>query len=65
MKCIITYTGSTKNEDFYGAGADAVVPDLKSRKVTLSSIFDPLKQKGLDAGILEEVKDKPFVSSNQ
>ena len=28
MKCIITYTESTKDEDFYAEGADAVVPDL-------------------------------------
>ena len=28
MKCIITYTESTKDEDFYGEGADAVVADL-------------------------------------
>ena len=28
MKCIITYTESTKDQDFYGEGADAVVPDL-------------------------------------
>ncbi|EKX53524.1 hypothetical protein GUITHDRAFT_84455 [Guillardia theta CCMP2712] len=28
MKCIITYTESTKDQDFYGEGADAVVADL-------------------------------------
>ena len=40
MKCIITYTVSTKDEDFYGEGADAVVADLS--KVDLDTIFRPL-----------------------
>ena len=40
MKCIITYTVSTKDEDFYGEGADAVVEDLS--KVDLDTIFRPL-----------------------
>ena len=51
-------------EDFYGEGAEAVVPDLGSRKVALSSIFGPLKKDGLDAPILEGVKDPPLVSSS-
>lgn len=42
MRCIITYTESTKNEDFYGEGADAVVPDLS--RVTLKEIFGPLEK---------------------
>ena len=43
MKCVITYTSSTANQDFYGEGAVAKVPDLRSRGVTLSSIIDPLR----------------------
>ena len=45
MRCLITYTASTTNEDFYGMGADAKVPDLVNRgnPVTLDSIFDPLR----------------------
>jgi HAD superfamily hydrolase (TIGR01509 family) len=57
MKCIITYTSSTTNEDFYGEGAEAKVPDLASRKVTLESIFGPLRNVGLDAELLEGIKD--------
>ena len=57
MKCIITYTKSTEGEDFYGEGADAKVPELGSRKVTLDSIFGPLKRDGLDAELLAGVKD--------
>jgi hypothetical protein len=57
MKCIITYTSSTAEGDFYGEGADAKVPDLSSRGITLESIFDPLKREGLDAQILIGKKD--------
>jgi Cu/Ag efflux protein CusF len=57
MKCVITYTASTEAEDFYGQGADAKVPDLGSRKVTLESIFGPLKEQGLDAELLSGIKD--------
>lgn len=57
MKCIITYTSSTEAEDFYGEGADAKVPDLGSRKVTLDSIFGPLRKEGLDAELLPGIKD--------
>jgi len=46
MKCIITYTTSTENEDFYGNGCDAKVPELGSRDVTLEKIFGPMKQNG-------------------
>lgn len=56
MKCIITYTTSTENEDFYGIGADAKVPDLGSRGVNLDMIFSPMKE-DLSAGILENVRD--------
>lgn len=57
MKCLITYTKSTENEDFYGQGADAKVPDLGSRSVTLDSIFGPLKANGVDSSILVGKKD--------
>lgn len=57
MNCIITYTSSTEGEDFYGNGADAKVPDLGSRKVTLASIFDPLKENGANAEFLVGIKD--------
>jgi hypothetical protein len=40
MKCIITYTESTKDEDFYAEGADAVVADLAN--VDLDAIFNPM-----------------------
>lgn len=56
MKCLITYTSGTKDEDFYGAGAaDAVVPDLS--RVTLASIFDPIREKGPNADILVGIKE--------
>ena len=57
MKCVITYTASTEGEDFYGEGADAKVPDLGSRKVTLDSIFGPLRKDGLNAELLAGIKD--------
>jgi hypothetical protein len=57
MKCVITYTASTEGEDFYGEGADAKVPELGSRKVTLDSIFGPLRKGGLDAELLAGIKD--------
>jgi HAD superfamily hydrolase (TIGR01509 family) len=57
MKCVITYTASTENEDFYGVGADAKVPDLASRNVGLDSIFGPLRRNGLDTELLTGVKD--------
>jgi len=48
MRCLITYTDSTTNEDFYGMGADAKVPDLGNNggrsPVTLASIFGPLRE---------------------
>mmetsp|Transcript_26149 Transcript_26149/g.38727 ORF Transcript_26149/g.38727 Transcript_26149/m.38727 type:complete len:330 (+) Transcript_26149:136-1125(+) len=57
MKCVITYTSSTEQEDFYGFGADAKVPDLGSRSVTLSAIFDPMKENGVHSEILAGLKD--------
>lgn len=57
MKCVITYTTSTDSCDFYGEGAQAKVPELGSRKVTLDSIFGPLREGGLDAEILVGIKD--------
>jgi HAD superfamily hydrolase (TIGR01509 family) len=64
MKCLITYTSSTADMDFYGEGALACVPDLASRKVTLSSIFDPLREHGLDADILPGIKDPLEVATS-
>jgi len=61
MKCLITYTSSTADQDFYGEGAVATVPDLGSRQVTLESIFGPLRQYGNDADILVGIKDEPKV----
>lgn len=58
MRCFITYTSGTADQDFYSEGADATVPDLASRKVTLESIFGPLRQHGPDAEILVGIKDE-------
>lgn len=57
MKCIITYTPSTADRDFYGEGAVATVPDLESRAVTLSSILQPLRENGSNAEMLIGKKD--------
>ena len=57
MKCLITYTSSTASEDFYGEGADAKVPELGSRGITLESIFGSIKEHGLDSEILVGLKD--------
>ena len=57
MKCIITYTSSTADADFYGEGAEAKVPELGARHVNLESIFGPLRAGGLDAEILAGIKD--------
>jgi len=66
MKCLITYTKSTENEDFYEFGADAKVPELAKAGVTLDKIFGPIKSNGLDSEILVDIKDPsvPSVSSN-
>jgi len=55
MKCIITYTESTKSGDFYGEQADAKVPDLSN--VNLDSVFGPLRKNGLDSELLAGIKD--------
>ena len=57
MRCLITYTSSTEKEDFYGEGADAKVPELGAKGVTLDMIFGPMREKGVDAEILAGVKD--------
>ncbi|KAL9183727.1 hypothetical protein ACHAXT_004583 [Thalassiosira profunda] len=57
MRCIITYTTSTENEDFYGLGCDAKVPELGSKGVTLDMIFEPMKAEGPAADILAGVRD--------
>ena len=58
MKCLITYTNSTVNEDFYGFGCDAKVPDLGSRDVTLDKIFGPMKENGFQSSeLLVGIKD--------
>jgi HAD superfamily hydrolase (TIGR01509 family) len=57
MKCLITYTSSTESEDFYSEGADAKVPELKAKGVTLDMIFGPMREKGVNAEILNGVKD--------
>lgn len=33
MKCVITYTESTRGEDFHGHGADATLPNLHGIKL--------------------------------
>mmetsp|Transcript_50494 Transcript_50494/g.107554 ORF Transcript_50494/g.107554 Transcript_50494/m.107554 type:complete len:312 (-) Transcript_50494:964-1899(-) len=57
MRCIITYTTSTENEDFYALGCDAKVPELGSKGVSLDMIFQPMIMKGLDADILTGIRD--------
>jgi len=64
MKCLITYTSSTSSEDFYGEGADAKVPELGERDVTLEDIFGPLRERGNDAQIVEEARDPAPSSSS-
>lgn len=59
MKCVITYTTSTENEDFYAAGADAKVPDLESRQVGLDSIFSSLRGKGDSELLIGKRDPKP------
>lgn len=57
MKCVVTYTASTKDQDFYGEGAAAAVPDLGSRQVKLDDIFGPLREAGTAAELLAAQKD--------
>ena len=65
MKCVITYTSSTEGEDFYGEGADAKVPELGSRKVTLDSIFGPLRESGVNSDILAGIKDPTLAAVSE
>lgn len=58
MKCLITYTKSTENEDFYGTGADAKVPELKKAGVTFDKIFGPMRENGIETEMLVGVKDE-------
>jgi beta-phosphoglucomutase-like phosphatase (HAD superfamily) len=58
MKCIITYTDSTADQDFYGEGADAVVPDLG--KISLDDIFAPLLAG--EGTLLDGIKEAPRVA---
>ena len=51
MRCIVTYTTSTENEDFYSLGCDAKVPELGATGVSLDMIFP------LSDDILTGVKD--------
>jgi HAD superfamily hydrolase (TIGR01509 family) len=53
MKCVITYTHSTKNEAFYAEGAVAKVPDLSG--VQLDDVFGDLRKGG--SGVLSGKKD--------
>ena len=55
MNCIITYTASTASADFYGEGADAKMLSIDG--VTLSEIFEPLKEAGASAVLLEKRRD--------
>jgi HAD superfamily hydrolase (TIGR01509 family) len=57
MKCVITYTNSTADQNFYAEGAIATLPDLASRGVTLRDIFGPLRTDGDGADILVGQKD--------
>ena len=57
MRCIVTYTASTENEDFYSLGCDAKVPELGSAGVTLDMIFGPMRTDGRNAEILAGVRD--------
>ena len=55
MNCIITYTANTASADFYGEGADAKMLSIDG--VTLSEIFEPLKEAGAGATLLENRRD--------
>merc|ERR1711988_1756004 len=54
MRCIITYTASTENEEFYAEGADAKIPNLSG--VELDGIFSPM-EKDLGAELLPTLRD--------
>lgn len=63
MKCVITYTASTENENFYAVGADAKVPDLESRNVGLESIFSSLREEGDSEMLVGKRDPKPSEST--
>jgi HAD superfamily hydrolase (TIGR01509 family) len=48
MKCVITYTPQTADQDFYGEGADATLPDM-GKGVPLDSLFTA------DGQVMEEL----------
>ncbi|GMH79456.1 hypothetical protein TrLO_g4046 [Triparma laevis f. longispina] len=58
--CIITYTDSTVNEDFYGSGASAVVEDLSQfGGINLSDVFTEGEiMKGKKEGLKSSDEDK-------
>ena len=60
MNCIVTYTPNSKNGDFYGTGADAVVPDLG--KITLKDVFASLVSGEGAFGILEGIREEQVVN---
>jgi len=60
MKCIITYTESTKDCDFYAEGADAVVEDFSG--INLDTIFQPLFDG--EKELLKGIKEAPKVAAN-
>ena len=55
MNCIITYTQNTASADFYGEGADAKMLSIDG--VTLGEIYEPLKEAGTSAVLLEKRRD--------
>ena len=58
MNCIVTYTSSTAAVDFYAHGAKAKMPNLEAGGgVTLEALFGPLRQEGLDADLLVNIRD--------
>jgi len=59
MRCIITYTDSTKDCDFYAEGADAVVRDFS--EITLDTIFDPLFAG--EGELLKDFREAPKVAA--
>lgn len=56
MHCIITYTASTQNEDFYGEGAAAKLFDF-SAGVDVASIFTPPALDQVQPEILATLRD--------
>lgn len=56
MACVVTYTSSTADQDFYGEGAVATVPDLASRGVVLDDLLGPLR-KNVPSSVLDGKRD--------